>query len=464
MGTVVCHLPFHSLSVPKRRNGRDKMEGLFLEVFLIALLILLNGYLAGTEIAVVTARKSTIKQMAERGERNAKIFLKLKEEPDRFLATIQIGITTVGVLASAVGGAAAVKVIKPALQAVPVKIISIGAEPIAIGIIVVAITYFTVIFGELVPKSIALMHPETIGLWTARTIDAFSRMTTIFVKILTFSTSIVLKPFGEKPFTERAYITEEEVKMLIKEGRKHGVFEPTEEKILQSVFEFTDMSVKEVMVSDTQMVMIQIDKSAQEIFSLIEEEQFSRYPAFGREPNDIRGILYAKDFLTTLAKTGQVDIRKIIKPPYFIPETMKISLLLREMQKKRIHMALVVNEYGGISGLVSLEDLIEEIVGEIRDEYDTESPVIQLPNGTMVIDASISLRDLKEDHQISIPESPEYETLGGFLMTALQKIPQPGDVVEIEEKRIKIVEMVGQRIAKVKLEKLPEPTEGPNNP
>ncbi len=430
------------------------MEGLFLEVFLIALLILLNGYLAGTEIAVVTARKSTIKQMAESGERNAKIFLKLKEEPDRFLATIQIGITTVGVLASAVGGAAAVKVIKPALQTIPVKIISIGAEPIAIGIIVVAITYFTVIFGELVPKSIALMHPETIGLWTARTIDTFSRMTTIFVKILTFSTSIVLKPFGEKPFTERAYITEEEVKMLIKEGRKHGVFEPTEEKILQSVFEFTDMSVKEVMVPDTQMVMIQIDKSVQEIFSLIEEEQFSRFPVFGKEPNDIRGILYAKEFLTTLAKTGQVDIRKIIKPPYFIPETMKISLLLREMQKKRIHMALVVDEYGGISGLVSLEDLIEEIVGEIRDEYDTESPVIQLTDGTMLIDASISLRDLKEDYHVPLPESPEYETLGGFLMTALQKIPQAGDMVEIEGKRLKIVEMVGQRISKVKLEKL----------
>jgi putative hemolysin len=440
------------------------MENLFYEAFFIALLILLNGYLAGTEIAVVTARKSHIKHMAESGKKNAKAFLRLKEEPDRFLATIQIGITTVGVLASAVGGAAAIKAIKPALQSVPIKAISLAAEPISIGIVVVIITYFSVVFGELVPKSIALMHPETIGLWTSRTIDAFSRMTTIFVKILTFSTAIVLKPFGEKPFTERAYITEEEVKMLIKEGRKHGVFEPTEEKILQSVFEFTDMSVKEVMVPDTQMVMIQIDKSVQEIISLIEEEQFSRFPVFGKEPNDIRGILYAKDFLTTFAKTGQVDIRKIIKPPYFIPGTMKISLLLREMQRKRIHMALVVDEYGGISGLVSLEDLIEEIVGEIRDEYDTESPVIQLPNGTMVIDASISLRDLKEDHQISLPESPEYETLGGFLMTALQKIPQPGDVVEIEEKRIKIVEMVGQRIAKVKLEKLPEPTEKPNNP
>jgi putative hemolysin len=435
------------------------MEVLITEVFLIAILILLNGYLAGTEIAVVTARRSHIKQLAESGKKNAKIFLKLREEPDRFLATIQIGITTVSVLASAVGGAAAVKVIKPTLQAVPLKIISLGSEPIAIGIVVVIITYFSVIFGELVPKSIALMHPETIGLWTARSIDTFSRMAAIFVRILTFSTSIVLTPFGRKPFTERAYITEEEVKMLIKEGRKHGVFEPTEERILQSVFEFTDMSVKEVMVPDTRMVMVQIDKSVGEIISIIEEEQFSRYPVFGKEPNDIRGILYAKDFLTTFAKTGQVGIRKIIKPPYFIPETMKISLLLREMQRKRIHMALVVDEYGGISGLVTIEDLIEEIVGEIRDEYDIESPVIELSDGTILIDASISLRDLKEDHHIQLPESPEYETLGGFLMTTLQKIPQAGDRVEIEGKRIKIVEMVGQRISKVKLEKWLETAE-----
>jgi putative hemolysin len=431
------------------------MQGLFFEVFLIAILILLNGYLAGTEIAVVTARISTIKQMAEHGKRNAKTFLKLKEEPDRFLATIQIGITTVGVLASAIGGAASVRVIEPLLKEVPIKAISLVAGPIAIGIVVVIITYFSVIFGELIPKSIALMHPETIGLWTARTIDTFSKIASIFVKILTFSTAVVLRPFGTKPFTERAYITEEEVKALIKEGGKHGIFEPTEEKILQSVFEFTDMSVKEVMVPDTQMMAIQIDKSPQEILSLIEEEQFSRYPVFGREPNDIRGILYAKDFLTIFAKTGQVDIRKTIKPPYFIPETMKISLLLKEMQKKRIHIALVVDEYGGISGLVTIEDLLEEIVGEIRDEHDIESPVITLSDGTLLIDASISLKDLKEDYQIILPESPEYETLGGFLMTTLQKIPQTGDVVAIEGKKITIVEMIGQRISKVRLEKLP---------
>ncbi|MGQ9648269.1 MAG: hemolysin family protein [Thermodesulfobacteriota bacterium] len=430
------------------------MQELLFEIFFIGILILLNGYLSGTEIAVVTARKSRIQQMVESGKTNASLLLKLKEEPDRFLATIQIGITGVSSLAAAVGGAAAVKVIKPALQILPIKAIAVAAEPIAIGMVVVIITYFTVIFGELVPKSIALMHPEPIGLWTARTIDAFSRMTSIFVRILTFSTSIVLRPFGRKAFTERAYITEEEVKMLIKEGGKHGIFEPTEEKILQSVFEFTDMSAKEVMVPDTQMVAIQIDRSPQEILSFIEEEQFSRYPVYGKELNDIRGILYAKDFLTLHAKTGQADIRKLIKPPFFIPETMKISLLLREMQRRRIHMALVVDEYGGVSGLVTIEDLLEEIVGEIRDEHDVESPVIPLRDGSMLIDASISLRDLKEDYQIELPESTEYETLGGFLMTSLQRIPKVGDMVVSEGMRISIVEMVGQRISKVKLEKL----------
>jgi putative hemolysin len=440
------------------------MEDILFEIFFIAILILINGYLAGTEIAVVTARKSSINQMAEKGNRNAKAFLKLKEEPDRFLATIQFGITLIGVLASAVGGATAVEVIKPALSGVPVRAIAIAAEPIAIGIVVVTITFFSLIFGELVPKSIALMHPETVGLWTARSIDSFSRIASIFIKVLTFSTGIVLSPFGRKIFRERAYVTEEEVKMLIKEGGKHGVFEPTEEKILQSVFEFTDMSAKEVMVPDTQMVAIQIDKPIPEIAAFIEEEQFSRYPVYGKELNDIRGVLYAKDFLTLLAKRGQLDIRKVMKPPFFVPETMKISLLLREMQRKRIHMALVVDEYGGISGLVTIEDLVEEIVGEIHDEYDVGSPVIQLANGTLLIDASISLRDLKEDYQILLPESPEYETLGGFLMSTLQKIPQVGDVVETEEKRISIVEMVGKRIAKVRLEKLPEKLEkeGPN--
>ncbi len=424
------------------------------DIILIIIFIIINGFFAAAEIAVVAIRRIKIRQLIEEGNKNALILQKFKEQPDRFLATIQIGITLAGVIAAAIGGATAIQIIKPAIQKIPFRPISASAEAISIGIITLIITYFLLIFGELIPKSLALTSPERIGLITAKFVEIFSKALFIFVKILTISTNLLLKPFGKKTYTGRA-ISEEEVRMLIREGGEQGVFEPTEQALIHSVFEFTDMSAKEVMVPTTQMVTISLNMTEEEIKHIITEEHFSRYPVIGKDLNDIRGILYAKDFLNALAK-GSVDIRKLIKPPYFIPETMKISKLLKEMQKKRIHMALVIDEYGGVSGLVTMEDLLEEIVGEIRDEYDIESPVVQLSDGTFLIDASISIRDLKEDHAIEIPESTEYETLSGFLLTALQKIPKVGDVVEIEGKKITISEMVGQRIAKVKIEKLPE--------
>lgn len=425
------------------------------DILLIIIFISLNGIFAAAEIAVVTARKSRLKQLMEEGNTSASILHKFKEEPDRFLATIQIAITFAGVIASAIGGATAIEVLKPAIREIPIKLISASSEVIAIGIVTIVITYFLLVFGELIPKSIALTNPEWVGLKTAKLVELFSKTATIFVKILTLSTNILLKPFGRKTFTERAYISEEEVRMLIKEGGEQGVFEPAEQALIHSVFEFTDMSAKEVMVPSTQMVTINRNMSVEDIKNILTEEQFSRYPVIGRDLNDIRGILYAKDFLNALTK-DVVDIRKLIKPPFFIPETMKISNLLKEMQKKRIHMALVIDEYGGVSGLVTMEDLLEEIVGEIRDEYDVESPVIQISKGTFIVDASISVRDLKEDYAIEIPESSEYETLSGFLLTTLQRIPKVDDVVETEGKKITISEMVGQRIAKVKLETLSE--------
>ncbi len=427
---------------------------MWIDIVLIMIFILLNGLFAAAEIAVVTARKTRLKQLAEEGDKAAEILLKFKESPDRFLATIQIAITLVSVLASAIGGAAAVQAIKPAIAEIPYRPIAASGEAISIGIVAVIITYFSLVFGELIPKSIALAHPERVGLRVAKLVEGFSKIATIFVKILTFSTNILLKPFGRKTFTERAYVTEEEVKMLIMEGGEQGVFERTEQELIHSVFEFTDMSAKEVMVPSTRMVSISLAMTVDEIRSIIAEEQFSRYPVVGKDINDIRGVLYAKDFLNALAR-GEVDVRRLVKPPFFIPETMKISNLLREMQKKRIHMALVIDEYGGVSGLVTMEDLIEEIVGEIRDEYDVESPVIQLSDGTFLIDAAISIKDLEDDYEIMIPESTEYDTLGGFLLATLQRIPRIGDVVETEGKRITVSEMVGQRIAKVRLEKIP---------
>ena len=424
------------------------------DIVFIIIFIIINGFFAAAEIAVIATRRIRIRQLVEEGNKNALILQKFKEDPDRFLATIQIGITFAGVIAAAIGGATAIQVIKPAIQEIPIKPIAASAEGISIGLVTLVITYFLLIFGELIPKSIALTNPERIGMKTAKVVQVFSKAAFIFVQVLTFSTNILLKPFGKKTHAGRA-ITEEEVRMLIREGGEQGIFEPTEQALIHSVFEFTDMSAKEVMVPSTQMITISLNLPVDDINTVITEEQFSRYPVIGKDLNDIRGILYVKDFLNALAK-GSVDIRKLMKPPFFIPETMKISNLLREMQRKRVHMALVIDEYGGVSGLVTIEDLLEEIVGEIRDEYDVESPVIQLGGGILLVDASISIRDLKEDHHIDIPESTEYETLSGFLLTTLQKIPKVGAVVDIEGKRITISEMVGQRISKVKLEKLPE--------
>jgi putative hemolysin len=424
------------------------------EIFLIFFLLIFNGIFAASEISVVTLRRSRLKQLIEQGKQNADIVKKLKENPDRFLATIQVGITLIGSLASAVAGAYAVKNIKPFIESLPFSFLKISAEPISITLVVILVTYFSVVLGELIPKSIGLAYPDWVSLRTAKFIDRFSKVSSLLIKILTFSTNLVLKPFGLKAFSERGFISQEELKLLIEEGEEKGIFEPEERQLIHSAFSFSEITVKEIMTPAPQMVTVSIYMSIEEIKEIIIDEQFSRYPVIGKDLNDIRGILYAKDFYKLIYKQpdGKFDIKKILKPPMFVPETMKINILLNEMQKKRVHMAIVVDEYGVVTGLVTLEDILEELVGEIRDEYDIEMPVITLPDGSMIIDATISIRDLKEDYDIEIEESEEYETLGGFILTSLQRIPKVGDTVKIDDKLFRVIEMVGQRISKIKYE------------
>ncbi|HQD36253.1 MAG TPA: hemolysin family protein [Thermodesulfovibrio thiophilus] len=423
------------------------------EIFLIFFLIILNGVFAASEISVVTLRKSRLKQLIEEGKPGALIVNKFKENPDRFLATIQVGINVIGSLASAIAGAYAVKNIKPLIESVPIDFVKVSAEPISIAVVVILITYFSVVLGELIPKSIGLYNPDWVSLKTAKFIDNFSKITYFLVKILTVSTNFILKPFGLRAFSQRGFISQEELKLLIEEGEEKGIFEPEERQLIQSAFSFAEITVKEIMIPAPQMVTVSIYMSVDEIKKIILDEKFSRYPVTGKDLNDIRGIMHAKDFYNALIKNpDRVDIKRLLKPPMFVPETMKINILLKEMQKKRVHMAVVVDEYGVVTGVVTLEDILEELVGEIRDEYDIEMPVITMPDGSMIIDASISVRDLKEDYGIDIAESEEYETLGGFILTALQRIPKVGDTVTIDGKIFKVIEMVGQRISKIKYE------------
>ena len=430
---------------------------MILEIFFILIFMVLTGFFSASEISIVTSRKSFVKNLAEKGSYRAHKLLKLQSEPDRLLATVQIGVTVMGALSSAIGGAASVTTLEPILANVPIPFIAKGAGAISIGIVVIVISYFTLIIGELVPKSIALRNPERVGLFVAGPITFVSKVASLFVTILTMSTNLVLKPFGAKAFSERSFISEEEIKLLIEEGTDRGIFEPTEHELIHSVFRFTDISVKGVMVPVTAMVAFNISESPDSIIKTISSENFSRYPVYGKDKSDIRGILYNKDVFNELAYKREISIPKILHNALFVPETMKISSLMREMQKKRQHMAIVIDEYGAVTGLVTIEDLIEEIVGEIRDEYDTESPVQSLPNGTMLIDASLAIRDLNEDYGFEIAESNEYDTIGGFLISNLQRLPAVGDNYITESMKFTIVGMKGRRILKLKAEPVAAP-------
>ncbi len=425
-----------------------------LEIFFIFVFLLLNGFFSASEIAVVTSRKSFVKQLSEQGSHRAASLMKLQSEPDRLFATVQIGVTVMGSLASAIGGAASVSVLKPIISGVPVPFIAHGAEAISIGVAVVVISYFSLIIGELVPKSIALRNPERVGLVVAGPISFISKVSSFFVTMLTSSTNFLLRPFGTTAFSQRSFVSEEEIKLLIEEGKDRGIFEKTEQELIHSVFRFTDISVKGVMVPTAEMVAFNIRELPENIVRKIAEENFSRYPVYDRDKTDIKGILYSKDVFNELAYSREIVLPQLLHYALFVPESMKISSLMREMQKKRLHMAIVVDEYGSVAGLVTIEDLLEEIVGEIRDEYDTESPVQMLKDGAMLVDASLAVRDLNEDYNMDIPESNEYETLGGFLLSSMQRLPSVGDNYSTDSRRFTIANMKGRRILKVRVDPL----------
>jgi len=423
------------------------------ESVLILVLILANGFFSAAEIAVVTARKSQIKTMAEAGDDRARLLTQLQGDPEPFLATVQIGVTLFGSAAAALGGAAAIGSFKPVLDRVP--FLQPASAFLSVSIVVVLISYASLILGELVPKSLALRHPEKIALFVARPFDVLARLLRPFVVGLTASIRLFVKPIGGKTFSGN-FVSEEEIIFLLKEGRETGVIGHAEHELLRSVFEFNDISVKEVMVPRPKMHALQIDTPSEEVLRDVAENMFSRYPVYRSNINDVAGILYFKDLLHTLIHGKPITLQALLHPAYFVPETMPVGRLLKELQRRRIQMAIVISEYGGVEGLVTMEDLVEEIVGEIRDEYDVEDrPVERMKDGSLAIDASLSIRDLKQDHGLALPESADYETLGGFVLAQLQDMPKGGEIVRYGDYKFTIIDMEGRRVARLKMEKVP---------
>jgi len=427
----------------------------WLEAALIFLLILANGFFAASEIAMIATRKSRIDALLDKGVKSAAAVARLKNDPDRFLATVQIGITIVGSLASAIGGAAAINSLKPYIESLPLPYVARWGEPLAILLVVMPIAYLSLVLGELVPKSMALRYSERIACLVAPPIDYLSRVSSFLVRTLTASSNAVLWIFGGKEKNEGAsFISVEEVKSLIQEGAAKGIFNETEKELIHSVFEFADTPVKAVMIPRPEIHAIEVHASMAEVAKSFVDSGFSRIPVYEGELDRIIGILYNKDVFKALQEKSDFRIPDHLHPAFFVPSSLPISELLKQLQRRRLAIALVVNEFGEVEGLATLEDLLEEIVGEIRDEYDREErgPVEHLPDGSMVIQGSTLLKDLKSDYGLPFEESPDYLTLAGFVLAQLKRIPRGGERVEYNGYRLTIVDMEGRRIVRVKLE------------
>ncbi len=431
------------------------VESLIFEALIIFFLILLNGFFSSAEIAIVSAKRSVIERLAKEGNPSAAVVASMKEDPERFLATVQVGVTVVSTLASVIGGIAAATHIRPVFESIPFTPLRNSAEFISIGLVVIIISYASLVVGELVPKSLALRYAERIACFSARPLGFMSRFSSFFIKVLTTSNRAVLKALGVKEPDKRMFVSEEEIKYIIKEGRETGVFEETEAALLHGIFEFADTTVKEVMVPKHKFSAIELNTPHDKVLKFISETGFSRYPVYRQNLEKVVGVLYNKDVFKALEQNKEIAVKDLLRTPYFVPNSIMISKLLREMQRRKLHIAIVVDEHGDVDGLVTIEDILEEIVGEIEDEYDVGKGVMEkLGDGTMVIDASASLRDLEDMGLAFDEESEEYHTLAGFMLAKLQRIPRGGEFVIHMGQRFTVVDVELNRIIKVKVEPL----------
>jgi len=379
------------------------------------------------------------------------MLLQMKENPERFLSTVQIGITLFGTLASAIGGIMAAKYLMPFIERV--EFLRPFSESVSLAVVVVILTYLFIVFGELVPKYIGLNYREKAALAVLPFFNLVSRLFSIFVNFLSVTTLFFVKTLGISKGEE--HVGEGEIKILLEEGRRRGVFDKTEEELINRVFHFSDRSVREVMVPRPNVYAVDADDDREKMLDYIIGNEFSRYPVYRETLDNVIGFIYQKDVSRHIWKTKEsFEPEKLMKRPFFVPATMEISILLKQMQRTRRHLAVVIDEYGTAVGIVTLEDIMEEIFGEIMDETDVEDKIERNRDGSYLIDASYSIRDLNNRLDLDLPESPDYETLGGFITTQLQGLAKGGEAIYYARYRFTVVDIDGRRIVKVKFERV----------
>jgi putative hemolysin len=424
--------------------------GLAGELLIILILVLLNGVFVAAEIALVTVRRTRLEQLMEEGSGAARRVSRLVATPGRFLAVIQVGITFVGFLASAFAGVSLAFQLQGLFESLPFLAPYAGA--LALVIVTAVLSFFTIIFGELVPKTLALAHAERFALVVAGPVDLLARLLGPVVWLLTKVTGAINRILGVRE-QDPGLISSEELKILVERGGESGILEAEEEQMISAVMELGESRVHEVMVPRIDIVARPLDVPLGSLVDTIVEEGHSRIPIYEDTIDNVIGILYAKDLLPYLKGPDQPpEIRGLLRTPLFVPESMTIDDLLHELQRRKVHIAIVLDEYGGTAGLVTIEDLIEEIVGEIQDEYDTEEPmVVRLSEDEARVDGRASVDDLVElfDVTLAADDNDQYDTVGGLVYHHVGGVPKVGDQVSVDGITLTVETTDGRRVGKV---------------
>ncbi|MCI8833027.1 MAG: HlyC/CorC family transporter [Clostridia bacterium] len=425
---------------------------IYMQILVIIILILLNAFFAAAEIAFISLNDAKIDLQAKQGNKKAKKIKEMLVNPSKFLATIQIGITLAGFLSSAFASETFASELAPILNRWIPAISLTAWNNIAIIVITIILSYFTLIFGELVPKRLAMKNSEKIAFASIGIIKTISVITSPFVKFLTLSTNIVSKLFGVSE-SEEETVTEEEIRMMIDVGKEKGTIDEEEKNMLNNVFEFNDKVVSEIMIPRTEIFALDMNMSISEVIEELSEDlRYSRVPVYDEKIDKIKGIVYIKDILLS-TKNKNTKIKNLMKEVFFVSETKPVNELFEELRKNRKQIAIVIDEYGGTSGIVTMEDILEEIVGDIYDEYDkVEKLIDQIDENTFVLNGKLAIYEVEDILGIDIEEG-DYDTLSGYLVEELGRIPTEKDkgvVIETEKVAYKIENVKDRHISKVK--------------
>ncbi|MEP7137211.1 MAG: hemolysin family protein [Chloroflexota bacterium] len=420
------------------------------QIFVVLLFILFNGVFVMSEMAVASSRKARLQQRINDGDKRANAALELNQNPNMFLATVQIGITLISVLTGAVGGATFAEPLSKVLERVP--FLSPYAHSVALGVVVVLITIISIVIGELLPKRLALHNPELFASALAAPMNLISKIFTPLVWMFSRITDVLLRLLGVKPGTEPT-VTEEEIHLLIDQGTQAGVFQESEQDMVEGIFSLGDQRIYSLMTPRTDVVYLDIEDSIDEIRQKIAESEFSRFPVRQDSLDTILGIVKARDLLVRSLSGEEIKLKELLKPAFFIPETMFASRALEIFKEKGTELLLVIDEFGGLQGLLTINDILEEIVGQIEME---EPQATQRQDGSWLLDGMLEVDEFKEIFKLKIlPHEAEYETLSGFMMVSLGRVPQSADQFEWNGLRFEVVDMDGRRVDKVLVTTLP---------